>query len=93
MLAQYPEFLADMYEAWNCDKVVHIGDLSDFHAISFHEGVGLESIETELDMARTQVSELTAVFPEVEYLTGNHMMLCPLGKQRKLVFRRPCWSR
>jgi len=76
MLAQYPEFLSDMYDAWNCDKVVHIGDLSDFHAISFHQKeFGLESIETELDMARHQVSELTAVFPEVEYLTGNHSAL------------------
>ena len=64
MLAQYPEFLADMYEVWNCDKVVHIGDLSDFHAISFHQKeFGLESIETELDMARTQVLMLTDLFP------------------------------
>ena len=76
MLDEYPEFLQTTYEAWDCDKVVHIGDLADFHAISFHQNeFGLESIERELDLAREQVLELTALFPDVEYLTGNHTAL------------------
>lgn len=83
MLAQYPDFLTDMYEMWNCDRVVHIGDLADFHAISFHQKeFGLESIETELDMARHQVAELTDVFPEADYLTGNHSAL-PVRQARE----------
>lgn len=84
MFAGYPTFLEDMYDQWSCDRVVHIGDLADFHAISFHQKeFGLESIETELDMARHQVSELTAVFPEVEYLTGNHSAL-PLRQAKEV---------
>ncbi len=76
MLDAYPSFLTDMYEAWDCDKVVHIGDLADFHAISFHQKeFGLESIERELDMAREQVAELTEAFPQCEYMTGNHSAL------------------
>ena len=76
MLEEYPHFLDEMYEQWNCDKVVHIGDLADFHAISFHQKeFGLESIERELELARQQVTSLTDIFPEVEYLTGNHSAL------------------
>lgn len=76
MLDAYPSFLEDMYAAWDCDKVIHIGDLADFHAISFHQKeFGLESIERELDMARDQVAMLTEAFPKVEYMTGNHSAL------------------
>ena len=76
MLDEYPDFLSEMYETWNCDRVVHIGDLADFHAISFHQKqFGLESIERELDEARAQVERLTSLFPDVDYLTGNHTAL------------------
>ena len=76
MLPEYPEFLASIYEQWNCDRVVHIGDLADFHAISFHQKqFGLESIEAEVQMAREQVANLTEYFPDVDYLTGNHSAL------------------
>lgn len=76
MLEEYPHFLDEMYDQWNCDKVVHIGDLADFHAISFHQKeFGLESIERELELARQQVTSLTDIFPDVEYLTGNHSAL------------------
>ena len=76
MLESYPTFLEDMYTQWDCDTVVHIGDMADFHAISFHQKeFGLESIERELDMARLQVAKMTDVFPEAQYLTGNHSAL------------------
>ncbi len=76
MLAEYPSFLQDTYEAWDCDTVVHIGDLADFHGISFHaKEFGLQDINKEMDEARAQCAELTALFPNVEYLTGNHSAL------------------
>lgn len=84
MLPEYPNFLKEMYKAWDCDKVVHIGDLADFHAISFHQKeFGLESIEAELDEARHQVASITKIFPEVEYLTGNHSAL-PIRQAREV---------
>ncbi len=76
MLDEYPDFLAQTYETWDCDRVVHIGDLADFHAISFHQKqFGLESIEHEMEAAREQVATLTSLFPKVDYLTGNHTAL------------------
>ena len=76
MLPFYPDFLASIYEAWDCDRVVHIGDLVDFHGISFHtKEFGIPSIEHEIEQARQQVKVLCDYFPEVEYLTGNHSAL------------------
>lgn len=76
MLDHYPNFLAEIYEAWDCDRVVHIGDLVDFHGISFHtKEFGIPDVERELDEARVQVQALTELFPEVDYLTGNHSAL------------------
>ncbi len=76
MFDGYPSFLEEMYEQWDCDRVVHIGDLVDFHAISYHQTqFGLESIERELEEARTQVSILTNSFKKVDYLIGNHSAL------------------
>lgn len=76
MLDSYPLFLEDMYDQWSCDRVVHIGDLVDFHAISCHQKqFGLESIEKEMDDARSQVAVLTKSFPDVDYLIGNHSAL------------------
>lgn len=76
MLDAYPDFLASIYEAWDCNKVVHIGDLVDFHGISFHtKEFGIPDIEKEIEEARTQVQTLCEYFPEVSYLTGNHSAL------------------
>ena len=76
MLEFYPDFLKETYKAWNCDRVVHIGDLVDFHGISFHaKEVGMPNIEDELKEAKKQVRALTEMFPRVDYLTGNHSAL------------------
>jgi len=76
MLDFYPEFLADVYEAWDCDRVVHIGDLVDFHGISFHtKEFGIPDIEKEIEDSREQVQALCKFFPKVDYLTGNHSAL------------------
>ena len=76
MLDAYPDFLASIYEAWDCNHVVHIGDLVDFHGISFHtKEFGIPDIEREIEEARQQVQTLCELFPEVDYLTGNHSAL------------------
>ena len=33
----YRAFVSDLYSAWNCDRVVFIGDVVDHHCISFHK--------------------------------------------------------
>lgn len=72
----YVDFLRDTYKAWKCDRVVHIGDLVDFHAISFHLSEnGTPSGEAEVAMAREQIGLLSKAFPEADWLLGNHDVL------------------
>ena len=73
MLPDYPEFLAGIYKAWDCDRVVHIGDVVDWAACSFHD----KEDETprplvEYEAAKKQVGELVKLFPKVTVMTGNH---------------------
>ena len=76
MLDFYPDFLKSVYDSWGCDRVVHIGDLVDFHGISFHsKETGMPNIEDEVREAKKQVQTLYELFPSVDYLTGNHSAL------------------
>ena len=33
----YREFCIETFKAWKIDTVIHIGDLVDHHALSFHD--------------------------------------------------------
>lgn len=73
MREDYPDFLWDTYKSWKCDRVVHVGDLVDFHAISFHgKHPHTDSIDEEVAQARTQVQRIYKMFPKAEWLIGNH---------------------
>lgn len=76
MLKDYPMFLADIYEQWECDRVVHIGDLVDNCALSFHlKKPNQKNPLEEYEQALEQVSTLVEYFPEVDWLLGNHDVL------------------
>lgn len=67
------EFLRGVQKKYKCKRVVHIGDLVDFHNLSYHEKeVGGLSANEEYAMARKQISELHKAFPKVDWLIGNH---------------------
>ena len=69
----YVDFLLETYHAWDCDKVVHIGDLVDNCALSFHlKKPSLKDPEREYEQAMEQVAMLTSAFPEADLLVGNH---------------------
>lgn len=73
MLKRYPEFVRDTADQWDCDKFVHIGDFVDWHAINFHgKTPGTPSVDHEVEQSREQVSQVTSLFPECEWLIGNH---------------------
>ena len=73
MRDDYVPFLLDCYEQWDCDRVVHIGDLVDNAALSYHlKAPNLKDPIAEYDKAYDQVQELYAAFPEVDWLIGNH---------------------
>ena len=69
----YVQFLQEIHESWRCDRVVHIGDLVDWHAISYHEKEpSLSSAEDEYQHALEQVAEIYEAFPRADWLVGNH---------------------
>ena len=68
------EFLAWVQEWRGCrEKVASVGDMWDFHAMSFHqsepESIG---IEAEYQAIRAFSDELTAIFPDGDIVLGNH---------------------
>jgi predicted phosphodiesterase len=67
-------FLLWVQEVYQCrERVVHVGDLMDFHAMSFHtsEPDAMSPTE-EYARAKDVVSELTDAFPYGDLVLGNH---------------------
>ena len=70
----YMSFCKDLYEEWGCNKVVFIGDLVDWSAISFHiqnpEGPGPIA---EYNMAYDAIQKWYKAFPKnATVCIGNH---------------------
>ena len=74
------KFLSEIKRKFKPDRIVNIGDLVDFHAISMHDSnPDLPSAGDELNLARKYIKELETIFPEVTEVDSNHS---------SLVFRR-----
>jgi hypothetical protein len=67
-------FLQWVHKSKGCrDRVVHIGDLMDFHSMSFHKTEpDALSPEEEYQRAKDIVAELCEAFPCGELIEGNH---------------------
>ena len=73
-------FLKDLKEIYKPDRVIHIGDEVDKHAMSFHDSdPDLPSAGDELKQSLPIISDLEYLFPEMDLLDSNH---------GSLVFRR-----
>ena len=69
----YADFLQRTADKHGCDRVVLIGDVVDWAAISFHEKLpGLPAAKDEVKIARSQVQRLHTAFPKADWLIGNH---------------------
>jgi predicted phosphodiesterase len=69
----YVDFLKRVADRWGIDRAVHIGDLVDLAALSFHEKhPALRNTLSELRAARRQIATLAAAFPKADWLIGNH---------------------
>ena len=69
----YVDFLKATADRWQPDRVVHIGDLVDNCAYSYHEKhPRLKDPKRERDRAAAQVKRLTAAFPYCDLMIGNH---------------------
>ena len=73
MLPGYVDFLRDTYKQWQCDRVIHIGDVVDWGAISYHEkNPACPSAGDEYATTLAQVKMLHKAFPKAVVMTGNH---------------------
>ncbi len=73
-LEGYDTWCMDVFDQWEVDRIVHIGDLADFHAASFHDSeVGFCDVVSEMEEAQVQILKMQEVFgTDVEVLQGNH---------------------
>jgi len=70
------KFLKEIKKEFKPDRIINIGDLLDFHAISMHEhNPDLYSAGMELDKAKEYIQQLEAIFPEVTEVDSNHSSL------------------
>lgn len=73
MHPKYPDFLKRTADRFQPHRVVHIGDVVDWHAISYHERLpALAGAADEFKQARKQFHKLVSIFPECDWLIGNH---------------------
>ena len=72
-VAGYLKHCKDIYNKYNCNKVVFIGDVIDNHYSSFHEadpdGMGAGD---ELDQAIDKLAKWYKAFPVADVCIGNH---------------------
>lgn len=73
---QHPDaikFLAAIKKEYNPDRVIHIGDEIDNHAMSYHDtDPDSFSAGTELIRAREIVWQMEELFPKVDVMESNH---------------------
>ena len=69
----YLEFCKATYKKYRCNKVIHIGDVIDSHASSFHDSDpdGFSAID-EIDLAIEKLKKWYKAFPEMDVCIGNH---------------------
>jgi hypothetical protein len=72
----YIHFLEDTFRKYRVTRIVHIGDMCDFHAISRHQ-TETDAVDamTELKLARAQIDLYTKTFPKVDLTLGNHCLI------------------
>ena len=69
----YLDFCKHVYDRFNLEGVVFMGDITDGHAISFHtKHPDLPGALDELKKAANMLREWHKVFPEAVVLVGNH---------------------
>ena len=70
---KYLQFNKDLYEEYDCDRVVFLGDIADWHAVSFHkhhpEAPGPKD---EYKLAFKKIHQWYRAFPNASICIGNH---------------------
>ena len=70
---KYLKFCKDLYNEYECNKVVFIGDVLDWHGISFHvKHPECPGPRDEYRMALKHIKKWYKVFPKAFVCIGNH---------------------
>ncbi len=89
----YLEFCKETFDAWDVEQVVHIGDLVDHHALSFHDSEPtLKGANGELIDARERLKPWYETFPELTLISGNHDKI-PARQLNKIGMDAEVWMR
>jgi len=69
----YLAFCKETQKKFKCDTIIHIGDLVDNHAISFHDkDPDGRSASDEIKLADRSLKKWYKAFPKVQVVEGNH---------------------
>ena len=67
------DFLKLLKKKYKPEKIIHIGDEVDKHAMSFHDSdPDLPSAGDELKLSIPVIQELEKMFPKMDLLDSNH---------------------
>lgn len=92
-LEGYLEFCQQTFKDWEVDTVVHIGDLVDHHALSFHDSEPtLKGANGELMDARERLKPWYKAFPKLTLINGNHDLI-PARQLTKIGMDAEVWMR
>jgi predicted phosphodiesterase len=66
-------FCKEIYKKEKCDWALQIGDLVDWHSISFHsKEPGMPNATAEFKIAYSKVQDWHKAFPKLKVIIGNH---------------------
>jgi len=69
----YRKFCQDLYDAWGCNRVVFIGDITDCAFCSFWDpDIDHDGINAQIDKSRAGVAKWVKAFPKADVMIGNH---------------------
>lgn len=69
----YLRFCRDLRDRYACNHIIHIGDVLDFHSISFHAHVpDMPGPKDEFEQAHAALRPWVRAFPDVDVCIGNH---------------------
>lgn len=93
---EHPDYLAfckRTFKKHRCNKIIHIGDLIDHHALSFHDSEPtLKGAHGELMDARQKLKPWFKAFPKLTITHGNHDRI-PKRQLNKIGIDAETWMR
>lgn len=73
MLPKFPAFLSKLQKKYKCNRIVNLGDMANWHSLSYHErNPSLPGPAEEYRQTKKQIKLLTERFPKTDFITGNH---------------------